>query len=106
MSRVAAPPDGTVALTAYRDLPGGRGRQYTAVTFPRDPWQGCEHIVRMSGAVGFVRDCDSGVPAYALLDAIDAGGDILASWDVTSARAFRFLYRKLGLRVESQDAAA
>jgi hypothetical protein len=104
MSRVAAPPEGTVALTAYRDLPGGQGRQYTATTFARGAWQGCEHFVRMCGAVGFVRDC--GGPAYAVLDAIDSDGDILASWDITSPRAFRFVYRKLGLRVESQDAAA
>jgi hypothetical protein len=98
-SRASQPPPGAVALTACRELTNGDARQYTATTWPRDPWQGCEHFVRMCAAVGFVRDCTH-EHAYALLDAIDKDGDILETWDITSARAFRFIYRKLHLRVE------
>jgi hypothetical protein len=104
--RVGQPPPGTVALSAFRELPDGRGRQYGAVTFPRDPWRGCEHFVRMCGAVGFARDSAAGSAAYALLDAIGDDGAVLATWDIPTARAFRFVYRKLGLRVESTDCMA
>jgi hypothetical protein len=102
MSRASQPPPGAVALTVFRELPGGSGRQYTATTWPRDPWQGCEHFVRMCAAVGYVRDCTP-EHAYALLDAISDGGDILETWDITTAQAFRYIYRKLNLRVESED---
>lgn len=100
--RVTKPPPETVALTACRELPGGRDRQYTATTFPADPWQGCEHFVRMCGAIGYASDSGPG-HAYALLDAIDEHGDILFTWDVPTAKAFRFIYRKLHLRVEGED---
>jgi len=102
MSRVSRPPVGTVALTACRALPDTQTREYTATTFPENPYQGCEHFVRMCGAVGYVRDSEPG-HSYALLDAIDDNGDILFTWDVVSAKAFRFIYRKLGLRVASTD---
>ena len=59
-----------VALAAFRQLPGGRGRQYTAATFPANPYQGCEHMIRMARAVGFVTDSAHG--AYAALDVLDA----------------------------------
>jgi hypothetical protein len=100
-SRASQPPAGTVALTALRELPDGSGRQYTATTFPRSPWQGCERFVRMCAAVGYVRDCTP-EHAYAVLDAINDDGDILETWDITSAKAFRFIYRKLNLRIERE----
>lgn len=101
-SRVSKPPEGTVALTAFRELPDGSGRQYTATTFPRGPWAGCERFVRMCGAVGYVRDSEPG-HGYAVLDAINDDGDILFTWDIMTAKAFRFVYRKLHLRVEYED---
>ena len=102
MSRATPPPAGAVALTAFRELPDGRARQYTATTFPANPWQGCERFVRMCAAVGYVRDCTR-EHAYAVLDAINEDGDILATWDVMSDRGFRFIYRKLHLRVEDEE---
>lgn len=101
MGIAAKPPAGAVALTAFRELPDGRGRQYTATTFPANPWQGCEHFVRTCAAIGFVKDCTP-EHAYAVLDAIDEDGEILATWDITSAQAFQFIYRKLHLRVEDE----
>jgi hypothetical protein len=44
------------ALTLFRALANGTGRAYTAVTFPQDPWQGCERTIRMGRAVGWVKD--------------------------------------------------
>lgn len=104
MSRIPPPPPGTVALTAFRELPDGRGRQYAEVEFTGNPWQGCEHFIRTCGAVGFLRE-STPEPAYALLDAIDEDGGILETYDIPHARAFRFIYRKLKLRVATTDAA-
>ncbi len=102
MTTVPKPPPGAVALTAFRELPDGRGRQYTASWTPSNPWRGCERFVRICGAVGYLRD--SGYEgAYAALDAIDEDGDILATWAIPHARAFRWIYQKLHLRVESED---
>lgn len=92
----------TVALSAFRELPDGRVREYSATTFTRDPWLGCNHILRMAKAVGFVT-AERTPGAYAMLDAIDQDGDILQSFAITSARAFRWFYRKLHWRVEDED---
>lgn len=95
---VPPPPEGAVMLTAFRELPGGRARQYSESWTPGSPWQGCEHFIRTCGALGFLRESESG-HAYAVLDVIDEGGGILATYDVPHAEAFRFIYRKLRLRV-------
>lgn len=90
-----------VALTAFRELPDGRGCQYTAVTFPANPWQGCERTIRMGRAFGYVTavtpDC------YAVLDVLDADGDLIQTFGIPHTRAFHWYYRKLHLRVESED---
>jgi hypothetical protein len=104
VSRVSPPPAGTVALAAFRELPDGRGRQYTESWFAGDPWRGCEHFIRMCGAIGLLLDSGPG-HAYALLDVIDEDGGILATYDIPDARAFRFIYRKLRLRVARTDGA-
>lgn len=102
MSGATAPPREAVALTAFRELPDGRARQYSEAWTPGNPWQGCEHFIRTCGALGFIRDS---IPehAYAVLDAISEDGDILATYDILDARAFRFIYRKLHLRVVETD---
>jgi hypothetical protein len=102
MSTVPAPPPAAVALTAFRELPDGRARQYTEAWTEDNPWQGCEHFIRMCGAIGYL--CESTPEhAYAVLDAIGEDGDILATYDIPHARAFRFIYRKLHLRVAETD---
>ena len=40
---------------------------------------------------------------YAVLDVVDGQGDILQTFPIPHARAFRWFYRKLRLRVESED---
>jgi hypothetical protein len=79
---------------AYREF---CGRQYTESWLPGDPWRGCEHFTRMCGALGFLRE-SSPAHAYALLDVLDEDGEILATYDIPHAGAFRFIYRKLHLR--------
>lgn len=90
-----------VALTAFRSLPDGRGRQYTAATFPANPYQGCEHMIRMARAVGFVTDSAAG--AYAALDVLDADGDLIQTFGIPTTIAFHWFKRKLHWQVESTD---
>jgi hypothetical protein len=97
-ARVPKPPVGTVALSVFRELPDGRARQYSEARLEKNPWQGCEHFIRMCGAVGFLRP-SSPEHVYAVLDAIAEDGDILETYDIPDAQAFRYIYRKLHLRV-------
>ena len=90
-----------VALTAFRQLPDGRGRQYTAATFPAHPYQGCEHMIRMARAVGFVTDSAHG--AYVALDVLDADGDLIQTFGIPTSIAFHWWQRKLHWQVESTD---
>lgn len=95
---------GAVALTAFRALPDGTGREYTATTWLQDPWQGCNHMLRMARTCGFVTEshgnrCD----CYAVLDVLDEAGDIIQDFCITTAQAFRWFYRKLNLRVVDES---
>jgi hypothetical protein len=90
-----------VALTAFRALPDDRGRQYTAATFPANPYQGCERMIRMAWAVGFVTDSPAG--AYAALDVLDADGDLIQAFGIPTSIAFCWFRRKLHWQVESTD---
>lgn len=99
------PPADAVALTAFRELPDGRGRQYTEAWTEDNPWQGCEWFIRMCGKIGYLRE-STPEHAYAVLDAVGEDGGILETYDIPSAQAFRFIYRKLHLRVAETDGVA
>lgn len=88
------------ALTAFRILPSGEGREYTATTFPRDPWAGCEHFIRMARKVGWLSPAGE---SYAVLDVLDAEGDIVQDFGIRDASAFQQIKRHLNLRVEATD---
>ena len=90
-----------VALSAVRVLPGGRCRQYTTTSFRRDPHAGCERFIRQCRAVGYLTAATK--TAYAVLDVLDRNGDLVQHYSIPNANAFRFVYRKLGLRVETED---
>lgn len=93
------------ALTLFRILPNGEGRNYTATTFPRNPWAGCERFVRTGFAVGWlVRDDDVTGASYALLDVLDERGDIVQDFPIRDAAAFQQVKRRLNLRVEAGSA--
>jgi hypothetical protein len=98
IARVPEPLAAAVGLTAFRELPDGRGRQYTESWFSGDPWRGCEHFIRTCGALGFLR-MNGSERVYALLDVLDEEGEVLATYDIPHAQAFKFIYRKLHLRV-------
>lgn len=101
-SGLLRPPAEARGLTAIRGLPGGAMRQYTGVEW--EHWGGVEHFIRTLRALGYVKPSSS-APSYAVLDVLAANGDIIFDYDVPTAAAFRFIYRKLKLRVESEDQA-
>ncbi len=92
------PPAGAVGLSAIRPLRSGAMRQFTSVEFGTG-WQGVEHFIRTLRAVGFVRPSSTD-PSYAVLDVLDAEGDIIGDYDIPTAQAFGYIRRKLGIRVE------
>jgi hypothetical protein len=96
------PPAAATGLSAIRALPpNGAMRQYSAVEFDRG-WAGVEHFIRTLRAVGYIKP-SSAAPSYAVLDVLDTDGDIIFDYDIPTAVAFRFIKRKLQLRVESED---
>jgi hypothetical protein len=94
------PPASAVGLSAIRGISGGRMRQYSSVEFTRG-WNGVEHFLRQLRAVGYVKPCKAG-PSYAVLDVLDADGDIIGNYDIPTAAAFRYVKRKLKLTVEPE----
>jgi hypothetical protein len=97
VSRVTDPPMSARGLSAIRALPDGGMRQHSAVEWPT--WNGVEHFIRTLDHLGYVKPSSS-KPSYAVLDVLDADGDIIADYDVPTAAAFRYIKRKLQLRVE------
>jgi len=94
-------PPQTVGFSVFRTLPDGRGRQYSTAEFTRG-WAGAEHFLRQIRICGACEGVAS-VPAYALLDAVDADGETVHTYDLPTAEAFRYAYRKLKLRVVYTD---
>lgn len=95
-------PRSAIGFSAFRILPNGEGRQYTACEMRRG-WQGVERFLRICSAVGYVVpwvDSSKDV-SYAVLDVINAEGDIVTDFNVPTAKAFRYVKQKLDLAVES-----
>lgn len=100
MTTAIDPPLDARGLSAARWLANGDMRQYTAVEWPS--WSGVEHFVRTLWKLGYVKQIGT-EPGYAVLDVLDADGDIVGHYDVPTAAAFAYIKRKLQLRVESTD---
>lgn len=92
------------ALTLFRGLPNGEGRAYTATTFPRDPWQGCERTIRTAMRVGRLTERVTAA-SYGVLDVLDQEGDIVQDYGVPDSISFSWLKRRLDLRVEAEPDA-
>lgn len=91
------------ALTVFRILKDGRGREYTAATFPSDPWRGCEHTIRTGRFLGFLADSQADSDCPGVLDVLDEAGDVVQDLDITSTQGIAWLKRRLDLRVISSD---
>jgi hypothetical protein len=90
-----------VALTLFRILPSGDGREYSATTFPKDPWGGCERMIRTAVAVGRLKAPQA--EGYGVLDVLNANGDIVEDFTVPDSISFQWLKRKLHLDVVFTD---
>ncbi len=96
--RLLRPPASATGLTAARTLRSGALRNYTAIEFTRG-WRGVEHFIRTLRAVGYVQPSQK-TTGYAILDVLDADGNIIFDYDLPTVQAFRFVKRKLGLAKE------
>jgi hypothetical protein len=91
---------GAHAITAFRALPNGAGRQYTGTTWLNDPWGGVEHAVRTGHKLGFLKasSADQG-SGYAVLDVLDQAGEVIQDFEITTARAFQWMKKRCGWTV-------
>lgn len=86
-----------LAKTAHALRPvrivNGEAIHYTATTFPKDPWAGCEHTLRVAHVTG-----DLGQPGGTLgglwVDVLNENGDIIQEWPM-GRKCFEHLRRKL-----------
>ena len=85
------------ALRPVRLLSSDRLRYYWAVTFPDDPWRGCELYLRRCKALGYL--LRSGSDTDLLIDILDVDGDIVQDFGITSP-GFEHLRRTLKFRVD------
>lgn len=107
MSELAELHPDACALTAFRVLPDGRGRNYT-LAVPESGRRGIKHVIRMARACGFIKP-PSHEPSYAVLDVWadpDVAGEnwgVIQDFCIPTAEAWRWWYRTLGLRVDYTD---
>jgi hypothetical protein len=97
--RVQPPPEAATGLSAIRGLPDGSLRQYSAVEFDHGR-VGVARFVHRCAAIGLLKP-SSAEPSYAVLDVLDAEGDIIGDYNVPTAQAFAHIKRKLQLTVEA-----
>jgi hypothetical protein len=92
------------ALTAFRGLPNGVGRQYTISEAPTRE-KAIRYSLRVAWVLGFVKATTHREKAaepcgcYAVLDILDGDDEIVQDFCIPTARAFKWWYRHLGLRV-------
>ena len=80
------------ALQAVRVI-ADRFRYYEAVTFPDNPWSGCELWLRRLDATGGLRDDGSQIA----LDVLNANDDVIQDFSLTK-HGFEYLRRSLRFR--------
>lgn len=89
-----------VAVSAFRALPDGSGRQYTASEATSgNKWLAINHLLRMARACGYVKPTCGGCDCYAVLDILNDNDDVIQDFCIPTNRAFGWWYRKLHLRV-------
>lgn len=100
MTRDEIPPlhPDAVGYSAFRCLKSGAGRAYSSVEFTSG-WADADHFLRQLRAVGYVRASTKDADGYAVLDVLDAAGDVIQDYDIPHQRAFAYIKRKLRLVV-------
>lgn len=91
-----------VALTAVRLVGDDTLRGYT-IAEPEGGWPQLERMVRMASVLGYLRPPGRPEDSYAVLDVLDENNDIVQDYMIPHARAWRWWYRKLGLRVAPDE---
>lgn len=81
--------------------PVGNGARHYEPRWAGPKW--AEQLFRMAKATGQVKPCGT-APSYALLDVLDADGDLMQTYAIPNARAFRWWYRKVGWRLVREPA--
>ncbi len=72
-------------------------RFYTAITFPRAPWNGCELYLRRCKAFGYLKEDRADL----VIDVLDKNGDIIQDFPITRD-GFEYLREKLKFVVEER----
>jgi hypothetical protein len=85
------------AISAFRILPNGEGRQYTISEAPSGR-AAIERSLRMAAAFGYV-DSAGAPESYAVLDILNADDLIIQDYVIPTAEAFRWWKRQLHMRV-------
>ena len=94
-----------VAVSAFRALPDGTGRQYTvSETTSDNKWLSINHLLRMARACGYIKASDGGCDCYAVLDILNDDEDVIQDFCIPTNSAFGWWYRKLHLRVVDVEA--
>lgn len=90
-------PNDAHALQPLRFVGADGAKQYTAVTFPRNPKGGCQMYYNRCRVAGGITGHDSDGVA-GLCDILDKEGDIIADFSLNK-KGLNYLYKALGLRV-------
>lgn len=75
---------------------------YTATTFPRGAYAGCELTIRRMECFGMLVPQSSQLEGSRFVDVLDAEGDILDTIGVTQ-KGFEYMRRVLGVRREEME---
>lgn len=95
-----------VAVSAFRALPNGVGRQYT-ISEAQSKGQAIRASLHRASGIGFVKATGhEGGPCgcYAVLDILNADDEPVQEFCIPTARAFHWWYRHLHLRVVDVEA--
>ena len=90
-----------VAVSAFRGLRNGTGRQYTISEAPSRE-RAIKYSLRVAKAIGAVKATsheDGPCDCYAVLDILNGDDEIVQDFCIPTAHAFRWWYRHLRLRV-------
>ncbi|MCX4474842.1 hypothetical protein OOK41_31780 [Micromonospora sp. NBC_01655] len=98
-------PDAT-GLTLFRALPNDDCRAYSEVEFTQGR-AGVARFLHRLRALGYIRNSSADPKSgYGVLDVLNADGDIVQDYEVTSSRAHAYIKRKLRLTVVRPPAEA
>lgn len=97
-------PKSAHALRPLKILKSGDGRHYTAHTFPKGGYEGCELTLRRCEAFGYLVPQPGSLVGDLFIDVLDIEGDILNTIGLT-ARGWNYLRRVLKFRRESTELA-